>query len=132
MLKLDKKTVSYFEKRDVRRIKILFCFGGCNGLKVDIVENFKIDDTLVPLTLEERWLYLFQVYVEKRDKEKFKNATITRQKKVNHAWVIEENYVYSSPKVVSHCDCSGSFSLGNDEWKTGCNGFEFLNADFQV
>ena len=46
MLKLDKNTLKYFNERNAEKIKVFFYGAGCSGTKVDVVDEFDIDESV--------------------------------------------------------------------------------------
>lgn len=113
MLKIDKKTVADFEEKLVKKVKVYFVSGGCSGTKVDIaVDDFEVDEALIPtLSPEEREKYWFEIYVEKKDFDKFENATITRLVKADHTGEAKARYIYSNDAIQDRCGCGTSFAF---------------------
>ena len=70
MFKLDKKTVLDLQERNVEKIKIYFYDAWCSGTKVNIIEDFELSNNLEKLDLSSK----FDVYIERKDKEKFDGA----------------------------------------------------------
>lgn len=152
MLTLDKKTITDFEKRGIKKIKIFFYAAGCSGTKIDITEDdFEIDESMlclfsphaqggvregnvIPyLTSPQRGkeLYPFDIYVEKKDIDKFENATITRTVKADHTWKEETRYIYSSEDVLDRCGCWTSFSFEKKKPKINLEKLKTLKIDTQ-
>jgi len=67
MFKLDKKTVLDLIDRKVEKILVFFYDAGCSGTKVDITEDFEVNENYEKLDLNVS----FDIYVEKKDKDKF-------------------------------------------------------------
>lgn len=113
MLKLDKNTVADFTQKWIKKVKIFFYSAGCSGTKVDItIDDFEIDETLLlVLSEEDRQVYSFEIYIEKKDEDKFHNATITRVMKADHTWEAKARYIYSNEAVLERCWCGTSFAF---------------------
>lgn len=107
-MKLDKKTVLDLIDRKVEKILVHFYDAGCSGTKVNIKEDFEIDDTLEKLDLSSSPFY---VYVESKDKSKFENAIITKTISSDHTWEEKIRYVFSNQDVKERCGCGTSFSF---------------------
>lgn len=111
MLKIDKNTISYFKWENAEKIKIFFYDSGCSGTKVNIISDFDIDES-VEFFREEDWI---KIYIEKIEKEKFENCSITRVSTADHTWKEKIRYIYSAEQVKWRCGCWSSFSFW--EWK---------------
>jgi Fe-S cluster assembly iron-binding protein IscA len=112
MFTLDKNTVVQFEKDWVEKIKVFFYEAGCSGTKVDIVTDFEVtDDLTLALSWEERGQYGFDIYVEKKDKEKFESSRVTRVVTADHTGEEKVRYVFSSEQVLDRCGCGTSFGF---------------------
>lgn len=139
MFKLDKNTVSQFEKWGVKKIKIFFFSGGCSGTKVDIVtDDFEVDETIVilnnKLMSSQEWQnqhYPFDIYVEKKDFDKFENATITAIVKADHTGESTSRYIYSDETVLDRCGCGTSFSFEKKKPKINLEKLKTLKIDIQ-
>mgnify|MGYP003963627829 CR=1 FL=1 len=112
-IKLDKNTVRYFEDKNISKIKIFFYESWCSWTKVDISDDFKIDDNLVQVETD----YLFDLYIEKKDQDKFMDCNITRTVKADHTWKEKIRYIFSNEKVKDRCGCGSSFSFDKKEIK---------------
>jgi hypothetical protein len=89
MLKLSQNIIQSFSKTD--KIKIYFYTSWCAWNKVDITDDFEINDELVFLETN----YDFKVYVLKNDVEKIKDSIITRvdiDKSENNEHLIWKKY----------------------------------------
>jgi len=109
-IKIDNKSVELFENNNFEKIKIFFYGAWCSGTKLSISWNFEVDDSLVEIETD----YKFKVYVEKKDIDKYENATITMVKVTDSNWHNKGNkykFVYTSEKVVDRCGCWSSFSF---------------------
>ena len=117
MFKLDKNTIADFEKKWVQRVKVYFISGGCSGTKIDIVvDDFDINEDIEKISQEFLDPSLqqengFQVFVEKKDFEKFQDATITRLVKADHTGEAKPRYIYSNEAILDRCGCGTSFSF---------------------
>lgn len=141
MFKLDPKTLTEFTKNGVKKIKIFFYSAGCSGTKVDIVvDDFEVSEnlTLIPPTpspllkgegLGEK--HPFEIYVEKKDKEKFENATVTRLVKADHTGEAKPRYIYSDESVEDRCGCGTSFAFEKKKPKFDFTKLKFLKQDFK-
>ncbi len=127
MFKLDKNTVLDLQERGVERIKIFFYDAWCSGSKVDISEDFKLNDALEKLDLNSS----FDVYVEKEDKEKFDGAIITRTIVADHTWKAKSRYIFSNQKVLDRCGCGTSFSFSKKKVKIDLEKLKMLKENFR-
>jgi len=107
-MKLDKTTVIDLIERKVERILVYFYDAWCSGTKVDIKEEFEINEDLQKLELSSS---PFDVYVEKKDKDKFKWAIITKTITADHTWKEKVRYIFSNEQVKDRCGCWSSFSF---------------------
>lgn len=108
-LKLSQNIVLDLEKRNVKKIKIFFYESWCSWIKIDILEEDFLEKNLLKLDLN----YKFWVYIEKKDKEKFENASITKTVKSDHSWIEKVRYIFASENVKQRCWCGSSFSFEN-------------------
>ncbi len=117
MLKLDKNTLEYFAERNAEKIKVFFYEAGCSGTKVNIVDEFDVDESVIEISphltspLEERDSTTLKIFVDKREKEKFENCSITRVVTVDHTEKKKVRYIYKSEEVKTRCGCGSSFSF---------------------
>ena len=117
MLKLCKNTLKYFKERNAEKIKVFFYEAGCSGTKVDIVDEFDIDESVIEISphltspLEERDSTTLRIYIDKREKEQFENCSITRVVTADHTWKEKVRYIYKSEEVKGRCWCGSSFSF---------------------
>lgn len=113
MLKLDNKTIADLENKGVKNIKVFFYNAGCSGTKLNVEENCELTDELVQL----EWEYCFEVYVEKKDADKFENVRVTRTITADHTGVEKVRYIFSSDDVQQRCGCGSSFSFEEKKLK---------------
>ena len=131
-IKLDNKLVQDLVGRWVKKVKIFFYEAGCSGTKVDMSEDFDVDESLTPtLSPREREKYWFQIYVEKTDADKFKGVTITRLVKADHTGKEKVRYILSSDKVQDRCGCGASFSFEKKVPKINLENLKNLKNSFQ-
>lgn len=115
-IKLDKNTIKFFRNKWSKDILIHFYEAWCSGTKLDITDDFEINDSIIKLKFlplpkgvpEGRGI---MIYVKKSDKEKLENSSITRVVKSDHTWKEKVRYIYSSEKVVDRCGCGSSFNF---------------------
>lgn len=127
-MKLDKKTVLDLIERKVEKILVYFYDAWCSGTKVDIREDFIIDDSLEKLELSSS---PFFVYVEKKDKEKFDWAIITKTIVADHTWKEKNRYIFSNEQVKDRCGCGSSFSFEKKTPKIDLNKLKMLRDRFK-
>lgn len=117
MLKIDKKTVTFFEEQGVKSIKVFFYDAWCSGMKIDITCDFEVGDDLevldsyIHLLSEWERPYNFDIYVEKKDREKLENARLTRLVVADHTWKEKNRYIFSSDEIQDRCGCGTSFAF---------------------
>ena len=107
MLKLDQNTIKYFQEEKAEKIKIFFYDSGCSWTKVNISSDFEIDES-VEFLREENWI---NIYIEKMEKAKLENCSITRVSTADHTWKEKIRYIYKSEEVKWRCWCGSSFSF---------------------
>lgn len=107
-MKLDKSTVLDLMNRKVEKILVYFYDAWCSGTKVNIKDDFEITDELQKLELKSS---PFDVYVEKKDFDKFTGAVITKTISADHTWKEKIRYIFSNEKVKDRCGCWSSFSF---------------------
>lgn len=108
--KLDNKTVEYFEKLWLDKVKVFFYGSGCSWTKLSISREFDITDELSEIEVD----YSFKVFIEKKDNEKFENCSITMIKVEDDSGHDKGNkykFIYTSEEVVDRCWCGSSFSF---------------------
>jgi hypothetical protein len=127
MFKLDKNTVIDLVDRKVEKILVFFYDAGCSWTKVNITENFEITDLHEKLDLNIN----FSVYVEKKDKDKFDWATITRTITSDHTWEEKIRYIFSNDKVKDRCWCWSSFSFEKKQLKIDLNKLKDMKFNFK-
>lgn len=127
-MKLDKKTVLDLIERKVEKILVYFYDAWCSGTKVDIKEDFIVDDNLEKLELSSS---PFFVYVEKKDKEKFDWAIITKTIVADHTWKEKNRYIFSNDKVLDRCGCGSSFSFEKKAPQIDLNKLKLLREKFK-
>ena len=133
MLTLDKKTVTDFKNKWVKKIKVFFFSGGCSGTKIDIVtDDFEVNDNLrFALSLDDKGKYPFDIYVEKQDFEKFEFATITRLVKADHTGEAKPRYIYTNDAILDRCGCGTSFSFEKKKPKINLAKLKTLKIDIK-
>ena len=127
-MKLDKKTVLDLIERKVEKILVYFYDAWCSGTKVDIKEDFIVDDSLEKLELSSS---PFFVYVEKKDKQKFAWAIITKTIVADHTWKEKIRYIFNNEQVVDRCGCGSSFSFGKKTPKFDLSKLDSLKNNFK-
>jgi len=120
MFKLGKNIVLDLQSRWVKKIFLFFYEAGCSGTKLDLKEEFEISNWMEKLDLKV-W---FDIYVEKKDKEKFNGATITRidGKKIK--------YIFTSSNIGERCGCGSSFSFEKKKLKINLEKLENIKQHF--
>lgn len=126
-IKLDKNTVLDLQDRKVEKIKIFFYDAWCSGTKVYITEDFEVGDDLEKLNLRTS----FAIYVEKKDKDKFNWAIITKTVVADHTWKEKVRYIFSNEKVKDRCGCGSSFSFSKKELKIDMEKLKDLKFNFK-
>lgn len=127
-MKLDKKTVLDLIERKVEKIFVYFYDAWCSGTKVTISEDFDITDNLEKLNLSSS---PFEVYVEKKDLEKFDWAIITRTVVADHTWNEKARFIFSNDKILDRCWCWTSFSFEKKKPKIDLEKLKFLREKFK-
>ncbi|MDQ7009808.1 MAG: hypothetical protein Q9M94_05945 [Candidatus Gracilibacteria bacterium] len=141
-IKLDKNSILDFENRKVGKIKIFFYDSGCSGTKVDISEDFVVDENLelisflpfskgVPEGGEIKASEGIDVYVYKREKEKFEDCNITKTITADHTGKEKVRYIFSSNKIKDRCGCGSSFSFDKKVPKFDLNKLKDLKLNFK-
>ena len=139
MLKLDKNTLNYFKERNAEKIKVFFYDAGCSGMKVNIVDEFEVDESVEeisppsqPSPLQEEGVtqkgiaaipspnggglgWGFKVFIDKRDKDKLENCSITRVVIADHTGKEKVRYIYKWEEVKWRCGCGSSFNFGEEK-----------------
>lgn len=116
MLKLSQNIVNYFSKAE--KVKIYFYTSWCAWNKVDITDNFEINDDLVLLETN----YDFEVYALKNDIEKIKDSIITRidlkqDEENEHIKWKKFKYIFVNDNIKERCGCWTSFSFEKKKLK---------------
>lgn len=127
-MKLDKKTVLDLMERKVEKILVYFYDAWCSGTKVDIKEDFELSDELTKLDLSSS---PFEVYVEKKDFDKFNWAIITKTITADHTWNEKVRYIFSNEKVKDRCGCGSSFSFENKKPQIDMEKLKNLKNNFK-
>lgn len=127
-MKLDKKTVLDFIERKIDKIFVYFYDAWCSWTKVSISENFDITNSLHKLDLSSS---PFEVYVEKKDLEKFDWAVITRTVVADHTWIEKIRYIFSNEKILDRCGCWTSFSFEKKKPKIDLDKLKLLREKFK-
>jgi len=128
MFKLDKKTVLDLIDRKVEKILVFFYDACCSGTKVDITEDFEVTSDHKKLELNVS----FDINVEKKDKDKFNWAIITKTVTADHTWKEKVRYIFSNDKVKDRCWCGSSFSFETKKAKLDLNKFKELKSRFST
>lgn len=110
-MKLDKNTLAHFAEQKAEKIKVFFYDAWCSGMKVDIVDEFEVDES-VELSDTLDWL---KIYIDKRDKEKLENCMITRVVIADHTGKEKVRYIYKWEEVKWRCWCWSSFNFGEEK-----------------
>jgi len=129
MIKLDKNTINDLESRRVEKIKIFFYDAWCSWTKINISEDFEIDQILIEVNINSE--NKFKTYIDKRDKEKLENCSITKTINKDHTWKEKVRYIFSSNKVQSRCWCWSSFDLWDKKPKLNLNNLNDLKLKFK-
>jgi hypothetical protein len=150
MLKLDKRLISEIQEKWIEKIKVFFYDAGCSGSKLDIVFDDFEKEWLEPLpnpplpgegtrkssswkreVPEGRGGWNYKIYVEKKDREKFENCSITRVQKADHTGRIKTRYMYTSKKVLDRCGCGTSFGFEKKKPKIDLDKLKNLKTNFK-
>lgn len=107
-MKLDKSTVLDLMSRKVEKILVYFYDAWCSWTKINIKEDFEVNLDLQKLELKSS---PFDVYVEKKDAEKFVWAIITKTIISDHTGKEKIRYIFSNEQVKDRCWCGSSFSF---------------------
>lgn len=127
-MKLDKKTVLDLIERKVDKIFVYFYDAWCSWTKVSIKEDFDITTDLQKLNLSSS---PFEVYVEKKDFEKFDWSIITKSVVADHTWKEKIRYIFSNKKVLDRCWCWTSFSFEKKKPKIDLEKLKHLREKFK-
>ena len=127
-MKLDKNTVLDLMERKVEKILVYFYDAWCSGIKVNIKEDFEISDDLEKLNLSSS---PFDVYVEKKDKDKFNWAIITKTITADHTWKEKVRYIFTNELVKDRCWCGSSFSFDKKKIKIDLDKLKDLKNNFK-
>ena len=110
-IKIDNNTLEYFGKLGSKKIKVFFYSAGCSGNKLDIVDDFELDES-VEFLEEQNWI---EIYVDKRDKQHLVWSSITRVTIADHTWIEKVRYIYKWGEVKGRCGCGSSFNFGEEK-----------------
>jgi len=110
MLNISKNILDNFKENETMEIKIFFYKWWCSGTKLNITDKF-IKDSTVSFLEEIEWV---KIYVDKLDKNKFKDCNILQVKNTDHTWIEKVKYVYKSNFIWKRCWCWTSFAFS--EW----------------
>ncbi len=127
-MKLDKNTVIDLINRKVSKIFIYFYDAWCSWLKLNITEEFEINDDLQKMDLSTS---PFDVYVEKKDYDKFSWAIITKTVVADHTWKEKVRYIFSNKSVEDRCWCGSSFSFEKKKPKLNLDKLSELKKNFK-
>ena len=128
--KLDNKTVEFFEKLWLEKVKVFFYWAGCSWTKLSISKDFEITDELIEISVD----YWFKVFIDKKDKEKFENCTITMLKVEDdngHDKGNKYKFIYTSEDVVDRCWCGSSFSFEKKKPKLNLEKLKELKNNYK-
>lgn len=92
----DSKTLADFESRSVREVFVRFVAKGCEGTKVDVLEDFEHEG------LECETAGSLGVYVLPQERSRFDGARLTR---------VGTKWIFTSEQVTGRCGCGSSFSF---------------------
>jgi len=118
MLKLSQNIINDLNKRNAWKIKIFFYSSWCSWTKVDLIEDFEINDDLIlidEILPFQEWQKI-DIFVEKKDFDKFENSVITRievkkEEKNEHLKWKKFKYIFTNDKIKDRCGCWTSFSF---------------------
>ncbi len=127
MIKLDKSTINDLETRKIKQVKVFFYDSWCSWTKVNISEDFEIEKHLK--LIESK--YTFLIYIDKRDKEKLENCSITKTITADHTWKEKIRYIFSSDEVKWRCWCWSSFSFWKEKPKLNLNNLKDFKNKFK-
>ncbi len=127
-MKLDKNTVIDLINRKVPKILIYFYDAWCSWQKVNITEDFSLDNNIQKMELKSS---PFDVYVEKKDYDKFKKSIITKTVSKDHTWKEKIRYIFSNQDVKDRCSCWSSFSFEAKKPKIDLEKLKNLKKNFK-
>lgn len=129
MIKFDKKFLKEIEEKNISKIKIFFYEAWCSGLKIDI----SFDDFEVWENLKNIWkLWEIDIFVEKKDAEKFENSFISMISKSDHTWEIKKRFIFTNSNLVKdRCGCWSSFSFEKKKPKINLENLKNLKNNFR-
>jgi len=141
-IKLDKNTIALFEEQKLEKIKIFFYDSGCSWTKVDISSDFEVDESLELITYlplskgvpegggiqTSEWI---NVYIYKKEREKFEDCNITRTVVSDHTGKEKIRYIFSSNKVKYRCWCGSSFSFSEKKLKLNLEELKNIKLNFK-
>jgi hypothetical protein len=70
------------------------------------------------------------MYVEKKDADKFEDATITRLVKADHTGEAKPRYIYANDAIQDRCGCGTSFAFEKKKPKFDFTKLQYLKKDF--
>jgi len=127
-IKLDKNTVSDLEDRKVEKILLHLYDSWCSWTKLDLKEDFEVEDSLEKI----EWLdYAFDLFLEKKDKDKFDNSIITKTVNKDHTWKEKVRFIFSNKEVKDRCWCWSSFSFEAKKVKLNLSKLKDLKSNFK-
>jgi len=129
MIKLDKNTINDLESRKVEKIKIFFYDAWCSWTKINISENFKIDQTLIEVNINSK--NKFKIYIDKRDKDKLENCSITKTITADHTLKEKTRYIFTSKEVKWRCWCWSSFNFWEKKPKINLDNLKNIKNNFK-
>lgn len=90
-----------------------------------VFDDFEIDIQLEMINQDG-----IDIYIEKIDKEKFENCSITRVQKADHTGKVKTRYIYASDKVLDRCGCGSSFWFEKKKPKIDLDKLKNLKHNF--
>lgn len=127
-INLDKNFVNFLEEKNIWKIKIFFYEAGCSGLKIDVIfDDFDILEDLEKI----QNIWKTEIFIEKKDKNKFENAKIMRTIKADHTWNEKIRYIFLTEKIKDRCGCWSSFSFEKKKPKINFENLKNLKNNFK-
>lgn len=133
MLKISQNIIDDLKERKVEKVKIFFYSSWCSWTKVDLEEDFEVTDRLVIIQKND----FFDIFVLKKDFEKFENSIITRvdvkkDEENKHLKWKKYKYIFSNEKIKDRCGCWTSFSFEKKKLKLNLEKLKsFKNKNYE-